>query len=116
MKVVILAGGLGTRISEYTKTIPKPMININKKPLILHIMKHFAKYGFNNFYIALGYKSEIIKDYFINYKARNSNFEIDLKTGEISFQDINSDDWRVTLIDTGLDTMTGGRIRRLKNY
>ena len=116
MKTVILAGGYGTRISEHTNRIPKPMIEIGGKPILWHIMKNYSNFGYKDFYIALGYKSEVIKDYFINYKARNSNFEIDLKTGEISFQDINSDDWRVTLIDTGLDTMTGGRIRRLKNY
>tara|TARA_B110001454_G_scaffold22307_1_gene21801 strand:+ start:3921 stop:4613 length:693 start_codon:yes stop_codon:yes gene_type:complete len=91
MKVVILAGGLGTRISEYTKTIPKPMIPIKGKPLIYYIMKHYAKYGFKDFYIALGYKGKIIKDYF------NKNFF----------------DWKINLIDTGLKTMTGGRLKRL---
>ncbi len=91
MKVVILAGGLGTRISEYTKTIPKPMIPIKDKPLIYYIMKHYAKYGFKDFYIALGYKGKIIKDYF------NKNFF----------------DWKINLIDTGLKTMTGGRLKRL---
>ena len=91
MKVVILAGGLGTRISEYTKTIPKPMIQIKGKPLIYYIMKHYAKYGFKEFYIALGYKGKIIKDYF------NKNFF----------------DWKINLIDTGLKTMTGGRLKRL---
>ena len=91
MKVVILAGGLGTRISEYTKTIPKPMILINGKPLIYYIMKHYAKYGFKDFYIALGYKGKIIKDYF------NKNFF----------------DWKINLVDTGLKTMTGGRLKRL---
>ena len=90
-KVVILAGGLGTRISEYTKTIPKPMIPIKGKPLIYYIMKHYAKYGFKDFYIALGYKGKIIKDYF------NKNFF----------------DWKINLIDTGLKTMTGGRLKRL---
>ena len=91
MKVVILAGGLGTRISEYTKTIPKPMIQIKGKPLIYYIMKHYAKYGFKDFYIALGYKGKTIKDYF------NKNFF----------------DWKINLIDTGLKTMTGGRLKRL---
>ena len=91
MKVVILAGGLGTRISEYTKTIPKSMIPIKGKPLIYYIMKHYAKYGFKDFYIALGYKGKIIKDYF------NKNFF----------------DWKINLIDTGLKTMTGGRLKRL---
>jgi glucose-1-phosphate cytidylyltransferase len=92
MKVVILAGGFGTRISEYTKKIPKPMVMINKKPIIVHIMEHYAKYGFNNFVIALGYKGSVIKNYF---KKKNFN-------------------WNINLIDTGLNTMTGGRLRRLK--
>jgi len=94
MKVVILAGGLGSRISEYTKTIPKPMILINGKPLIYYIMKHYSKYGFKEFYIALGYKGEIIKKYFNK----------------------NSFGWKVNLVDTGLKTMTGGRLKRLKKF
>jgi glucose-1-phosphate cytidylyltransferase len=94
MKVVILAGGLGSRISEYTKTIPKPMIRINGKPLIYYIMKHYAKYGFKEFYIALGYKGEIIKKYFKK----------------------NSFGWKVNLVNTGLKTMTGGRLKRLKKF
>ena len=94
MKVVILAGGLGTRISEYTKTIPKPMVKICGKPILVHIMKHFAKHGFKEFYIALGYKGNIIKNYFKNNKFG----------------------WKVKLIDTGKKTMTGGRIKRLKKY
>ena len=92
MKVVILAGGFGTRISEYTKTIPKPMITINKKPIMVHIMEHYAKYGFTDFYIALGYKGSVIKKYFKNKKFK----------------------WNINLIDTGLKTMTGGRLKRLK--
>ncbi len=92
MKVVILAGGFGTRISEYTKTIPKPMIAINKKPILIHIMEHYAKYGFTDFYIALGYKGLVIKEYF-----KNKRFK-----------------WNINLIDTGLKTMTGGRLKRLK--
>jgi glucose-1-phosphate cytidylyltransferase len=94
MKVVILAGGLGSRLSEYTKTIPKPMINIKGKPLIYYIMKHYAKYGFKEFYIALGYKGEIIKKYFKK----------------------NSFGWKVNMVNTGLKTMTGGRLKRLKKY
>ena len=94
MKVVILAGGFGSRISEYTKTIPKPMIVINKKPILVHIMEHYAKFGFKEFYIALGYKGNIIKKYFKNKKFK----------------------WSINLIDTGLNTMTGGRIKRLKKY
>ena len=94
MKIVILAGGLGTRISEYTKTIPKPMIKINNKPLILLIMQHYAKYGYKDFYIALGYKGNVIKSYFKKRKFK----------------------WKVNLVDTGKNTMTGGRLKRLKKY
>ena len=94
MKVVILAGGLGTRLSEYTHSIPKPMIDIKGKPMIYYIMKHYAKYGFNNFYLALGYKGEIIKKYFNK----------------------NSFGWKINLIDTGKKTMTGGRLKRLEKY
>ena len=94
MKVVILAGGLGTRLSEYTHSIPKPMISINGKPIIFHIMKHFSSYGFKDFYIALGYKGEIIKKFF-----KNKNYG-----------------WKVNLINTGKKTMTGGRLKRLKKY
>ena len=95
MKVVILAGGFGTRLSEYTKVLPKPMVTINGKPILLHIMKQYAKYGYKDFYIALGYKGEIIKKYFENKKISN---------------------WKINLIDTGLKTMTGGRLKRLKKY
>lgn len=94
MKVVILAGGLGTRISEYTKTIPKPMIKINGEPIILHIMRHYAKFGFKDFYIALGYKGNVIRKYF-----EKKNFE-----------------WNINLIDTGKHTMTGGRLKKLEKY
>ena len=94
MKVVILAGGFGTRLSEYTKTIPKPMINVGGKPILLHIMKLYAKHGFKNFYIALGYKGEMIKKFF------NKKFY----------------DWNINLIETGKNTMTGGRLKRLKKY
>ena len=94
MKVVLLAGGFGTRLSEYTKTIPKPMVSIAGKPLLLHIMELYAKYGFNDFYIALGYKGDVIKKYF-----KKNNFK-----------------WKITLVPTGLGTMTGGRIKRLNKY
>ena len=94
MKIVLLAGGLGTRMSEYTKTIPKPMININGRPLLLYIMKHYAKYGYKDFYITLGYRGEIIKKFF------NKKFF----------------DWNINLIETGQNTMTGGRLKRLKKY
>lgn len=115
MKVVILAGGYGTRLSEYTGVIPKPMVPIGGRPIIWHIMKYYAKFGFNDFVIALGYKSEVIKEYFLNYKTLNSDFKVDLKTGEIQQLNDESLDWNVTLVDTGKDTMTGGRIKRLQH-
>jgi glucose-1-phosphate cytidylyltransferase len=115
VKVVILAGGLGTRLSEYTEAIPKPMVRIGNKPMLWHIMQRYAKFGHNDFLVALGYKSEVIKEYFLNYKILNSDFTIDLKNGSIL--SVNSDpvDWTVSLIETGTNTMTGGRVRRLRN-
>ena len=114
MKVVILAGGLGTRLSEYTEAIPKPMVRIGDRPMLWHIMQRYAKFGHNEFLVALGYKSEVIKEYFLNYKILNSDFTIDLKNGSILA--VNSDpvDWKVSLIETGTNTMTGGRVRRLR--
>ena len=106
MKVVILAGGYGTRLSEYTSEIPKPMVQIGNKPILWHIMKIYAEYGFKDFYVALGYKSEIIKNYFLNYKSLNNDFYINLKNTKISFYNNNGDDWNINLIDTGLKTMT----------
>ena len=116
MKVVILAGGFGTRISEYTDLIPKPMIKIGDKPILWHIMKTYAHYGYKDFYLALGYKSQLIKEYFLNYKALNDDFSINLKTGHLkTFK--NSDlDWNITMIDTGLNSMTGGRIKRMESF
>ena len=116
MKVVLLAGGYGTRLSEYTNTVPKPMVNIGGKPILWHIMKSYANYGHNDFYIALGYKSEIIKEYFLHYKSLYSNFNVDLSTGVVSTLSNNPIDWKVTLIDTGLETMTGGRVKQISNY
>lgn len=116
MKVVILAGGYGTRLSEYTDSIPKPMVPIGGIPILVHIMKNYANYGFNDFQIALGYKSEIIKQYFLNFKMLNSNFKIDLNNNEISFFNDNNLDWQVSLIDTGLNSMTGGRVKKMQPY
>jgi glucose-1-phosphate cytidylyltransferase len=116
MKVVILAGGYGTRLGEYTQSIPKPMVPVGGKPIIWHIMKRFAKYGHRDFYIALGYKAEIIKEYFLTSKALNSDFTIDLSNGKIETHSSNTVDWKVTLVDTGSDSMTGGRVKRLKSY
>ena len=116
MKTVILAGGLGTRLGEYTNLIPKPMVNIGGKPILWHIMKKFYKHNFNDFYIALGYKAEVIKDYFLNYKKSISNIYIDFKEEKSKFQDSEIEDWKIRLINTGEKTMTGGRLKRLKSY
>ncbi len=116
MKVVILAGGSGTRISEYTDTIPKPMIPIGGRPILWHIMNCYAKFGFKDFYLALGFKAEVIKEYFLNYRLLGSNFTVDLASGQTTPIDAPSVDWRVTLVDTGNATMTGGRVRRIAPY
>lgn len=116
MKVVILAGGFGTRLSEYTDNIPKPMVTIGGRPILWHIMKTYAGFGHNDFYLALGYKSEVIKEYFLHYRSLNADFTVDLATGNVEPHQIDDTDWRVTLINTGLETMTGGRIKRLKSF
>ena len=116
MKVVILAGGLGTRLSEFTELIPKPMIRIGDKPMLWHIMKIYSHFGINNFCLALGYKSEVIKNYFLHYKELNSNLTIDLAKDTVSFHQTDNEDWKITMVDTGENTMTGGRIKRLKNF
>lgn len=115
MKVVILAGGLGTRLAEETDFRPKPMVEIGGSPILLHIMKIYAKHGLRDFIIACGYKGWIIKDYFRNFVVHNSDFEINLRDG--SYHVINAvidSDWRITIVDTGLDTPTAGRLLRLK--
>ena len=116
MKVVILAGGFGTRISEYTSLIPKPMIKIGDKPILENIMEIYSKFGHEDFYIALGYKGEIIKDYFFNYHILNSDFSIDLSNGTVKPYKNNSKKWKVNLIDTGMNSNTGGRLLRLKEF
>jgi glucose-1-phosphate cytidylyltransferase len=116
MKVVVLAGGFGTRLAEYTDLIPKPMTPIGEKPIIWHIMNHYAHYGHKDFYLALGYKAEVIKDYFLNYRSLNSDFSINTLSGEMKEYNINPIDWNVSLINTGLNTMTGGRLKRLKDF
>lgn len=115
MKTVILAGGFGTRLSEYTKLIPKPMVEIGGKPILWHIMNHYAHYGYKDFVVALGYKGEVIKDYFLQYYARNNDFTIDLSNGSVKYINEHTRDWRVTLVDTGAASMTGGRVLRLKD-
>ena len=116
MKVIILAGGLGTRLGELTERKPKPMIEIGNKPILWHIMKIYASFGFNEFIVALGYKSLEIKNFFSNYALNTKDFEIDMATGNINFLDKDDLNWKVTLVDTGLNTMTGGRIKRLKDF
>ena len=106
MKIIILAGGKGTRISEYTKTIPKPMIKINKKPILLHIINHYTKFGFKDFYIALGYKKNVITKFFKNFKKINKPFNFKIKKKKIL----------ITLSDTGENTLTGGRLKRMKKF
>jgi glucose-1-phosphate cytidylyltransferase len=116
MKVVILAGGLGTRLVEQTQVLPKPMIQIGGKPILWHIMRTFAYFGHKDFYLALGYKSDSVKEYFLNYRALNSDFTIELKSGEITPIQMDWVDWRVTLADTGEKTMTGGRAKRMMEF
>tara|TARA_B100000989_G_scaffold299054_1_gene292588 strand:+ start:6714 stop:7487 length:774 start_codon:yes stop_codon:yes gene_type:complete len=116
VKVVILAGGLGTRISEETNLKPKPMIEIGGKPILWHIMKIYSYYGLNEFIICCGYKGYLIKEYFANYFLHSSDMTIDLVENETIIHSNSSEPWRVTLVDTGNDTMTGGRLKRVKNY
>ena len=116
MKTVILAGGLGTRISEETNSKPKPMIEIGDKPILWHIMKIYSHYGLNDFIICLGYKGYLIKEYFINYYRHMSDITVDLKDNKLEFHNNYSESWKVTLVDTGENSMTGGRIARIKTY
>lgn len=116
MKVLILAGGHGTRLSEETDIRPKPMIEIGGKPILWHIMKIYSHYGFNDFIILLGYKGYSIKEYFANYYLHQSDVTFDMQTGEMHVHSNASEPWRVTLLDTGTDTMTGGRIKRAKEF
>ena len=113
MKVVILAGGFGTRLSEETDIKPKPMVEIGGYPIIWHIMKIYSTYGYNDFLVCLGYKGYLIKEYFANYFLHMSDVTFNLKTGKMILQRSNSEDWLVTLVDTVLNTMTGGRIKKL---
>jgi len=116
MKVVILAGGLGARISEESHLKPKPMIEIGEKPILWHIMKTFSHYGHNEFIILLGYKGYIIKEYFANYFLHNSDVTIDLKDNSISTNCARTEPWKITLVETGLKTLTGGRIKKIREY
>ncbi|MFA5934665.1 MAG: glucose-1-phosphate cytidylyltransferase [Candidatus Paceibacterota bacterium] len=116
MKVVILAGGLGTRFNEETTTRPKPMIEIGGKPILWHIMKLYSHYGFNDFIICLGYKGYYIKEWFNNYYLHNNDVTFDLEHNSIKYHENRSEKWNITLVDTGDDSMTGGRVKRIKDY
>ncbi len=116
MKVVILAGGVGTRLSEETSVIPKPMVEVGGKPILWHIMKIYSHFGFNDFIVCLGYKGYIIKEYFSHYFLHNSDVTIDMKKNKVSVHSTTSEPWKITLVDTGLETITGGRIKRIKKY
>ncbi|MCT4595035.1 MAG: sugar phosphate nucleotidyltransferase [Anaeromicrobium sp.] len=117
MQVVILCGGKGARMKKITEDIPKPMATIGDKPILWHIMKTYMYYGFNDFILLLGYKGDKIKEYFLDYKWRNSDFTIDARSGEKRLSYINEGEkWKITFIDTGLQTMTGGRVKQIKKY
>ena len=116
MKVAILAGGKGSRLSEETVAKPKPMVEIGGKPILWHIMRHYAHYGYKEFIIALGYKGDVIKQYMVDYASISSNLRVNLKTGEVAMNGGYKPDWTVDLVDTGMETMTGGRIKRLAPY
>ena len=116
MKVVILAGGFGTRISEESYLKPKPMIEIGEKPILWHIMKIYSHYGFNEFIVCLGYKSHMIKEFFADYYLHTSNVTFDLEKNEMRVHNTYTEPWKVTLVETGLNTMTGGRVKRVKEF
>ena len=116
MQVVILAGGFGTRLAEYTEVIPKPMVPIGGKPILWHIMQTYANFNHKDFYVALGYKAEVIKDYFLNYRSLSADFTVDLASGDIKSHQIHSVDWKVTLVNTGESSMTGGRVKRMQSF
>ncbi|EQA36346.1 glucose-1-phosphate cytidylyltransferase [Leptospira inadai serovar Lyme str. 10] len=115
MKTVILCGGLGTRLSEETTVKPKPMVEIGGRPILWHVMKIYEKFGMTDFVLALGYKGEVIKDYFLNYHARMSDLTVHLRSGSVQYSNPTAEDWTVSLIDTGANTLTGGRLLRLKD-
>ena len=116
MQVVILCGGKGTRLAEETSVRPKPMVTVGGRPILWHIMKIYSQYGFNQFALALGYKSDYIKNYFLNYRTNSSDVSINLKSGKIDYMNNSSEDWVVNLKDTGDDSMTGGRLKRMESW
>jgi glucose-1-phosphate cytidylyltransferase len=116
MKVVILAGGLGTRLGERSVDIPKPMVPIGGRPILWHIMKIYAHYGYRDFVLCLGYKGDLIVDYFLHYRARTGDCTVDLSTGQVAFHNDQKEDWTVTLADTGVHTLKGARLKRIEHY
>ncbi|HEY0650537.1 glucose-1-phosphate cytidylyltransferase [Phenylobacterium sp.] len=116
MKTVILAGGLGTRISEESHLKPKPMIEIGGRPILWHIMRLYAHHGFNEFIVCLGYRGYVVKEYFANYVLHNADLTVDLASGAIEYHATNHEPWKVTLVETGAETMTGGRLKRVAHY
>jgi glucose-1-phosphate cytidylyltransferase len=120
MKVVLLAGGLGTRLREETEFRPKPMVDVGGKPILWHIMKNFSSFGFNDFVVCIGYRGDVIKDYFLNYEARTNDFTVHLGSGHrhhIEYHGAHEEsDWRVTVVETGADTQTGGRVKRVARF
>lgn len=116
MKTVILAGGLGTRISEESHLKPKPMIEIGGRPILWHIMRLYAHHGFNEFIVCLGYRGYVVKEYFANYVLHNADLTVDLASGAIDYHATNHEPWKVTLVETGAETMTGGRLKRVAHY
>ena len=116
MKTIILCGGTGTRMKEETEFKPKPLVTVGGQPILWHIMKIYAHYGYNDFILALGYKGSMIKEYFLNRKNLSSDFTVNTKTNEITYHNNNCDEFKITLVETGLDSLTGERVRRCKKY
>ena len=116
VKVVLLAGGYGTRLGEETAIQPKPLVTIGGKPIMWHIMKIYSHFGFNDFVVLGGYKVEMMREYFLRYRARGTDFTIDLGSGKVDWLEAESENWRVTVLDTGIDTMTAGRIKRAQKF
>jgi len=116
MKVILLAGGFGTRLSEYTDVVPKPMVPVGGKPILWHIMQTYAHFGHKDFFVALGYKAEVIKSFFLNYRSLNADFTVDLGSGSVIPHQLDVVDWKVTLVNTGDVSMTGGRVKRMQQY
>ena len=116
MKVVLFAGGFGTRLSEETSSIPKPMVEIGGKPILWHIMKIYSHYGYNDFVVCLGYKGYVIKEWFANYFLHTSDVTFDIQNNKMEIHNVTAEPWKVTLVETGLNTMTGERLKKVQKY